>query len=52
MDKVLKQLVDKKISKEDLIKNGEDKTLLNMLETRIKSNAFKGKLPTIANIKF
>ena len=52
MDKVLKQLVDQNISKEELIKNGEDETLINMLEYRIKSNAFKGKLPTIANIKF
>jgi len=52
MDKILKQLIDKKISKDDLIKNGEDKDLINMLEHRIKSNSFKGKLPTIANIKF
>ena len=52
MDKVLKQLVDENISKEILIENGENKDLINMLEYRIKSNAFKGKLPTIANIKF
>jgi NAD+ synthase len=52
MDKVLKKLVDENISKEQLIKSGEDEVLINMLEHRIKSNAFKGKLPTIANIKF
>jgi NAD+ synthase len=52
MDKVLKKLVDENISKEELIKDGVDEKLINMLEYRIKSNAFKGKLPTIANIKF
>jgi len=52
MDKVLKELVDENISKEKLIKNGANEELINMLEKRIKTNAFKGKLPTIANIKF
>ena len=52
MDKVLKELVDENISKDKLIKNGVNEELINMLEKRIKTNAFKGKLPTIANIKF
>jgi len=52
MDKVLKQLVDNNISKEQLIKQGVDEKLISMLEYRIKANAFKGKLPVIANIKY
>ena len=52
MDEVLKKLIDENIPKEQLIKDGVDEKLINMLEYRIKSNAFKGKLPTIANIKF
>ena len=52
MDKVLKELVDKNISKDKLIKDGVNEELINMLEKRMKTNAFKGKLPTIANIKF
>ena len=52
MDNVLKQFVDKQKTKDELIKNGIDEELINMLEYRIKANAFKGKLPTIANIKF
>ena len=52
MDEVLKKLVDKNISKEQLVKDGINIELIQMLENRIKSNAFKGKLPVIANIKF
>ena len=51
MDKVLKQLIDNNISKEQLIKQGVDEKLISMLEYRIKANAFKGKLPIIAKIK-
>ncbi len=52
MDDVLKKLVDDGKSKEDLILNGVDEKLIHMLEYRMVSNAFKGKLPTIANIDF
>jgi len=52
MDKVLKKLVDENVSKENLIKDGISEKLIDMLEKRMKTNAFKGKLPTIANIKF
>ena len=52
MDDVLKELVDNGRSKEDLVLNGVDEKLIHMLEHRIVSNAFKGKLPTIANINF
>ena len=52
MDDVLKQLVDQNIPKERLIENGIDEKLIDFLRYRIKANAFKGKLPTIADIKF
>ena len=52
MDNVLKKLVDDKISKERLVEDGISIELIEMLENRIKSNAFKGKLPTIAKLKF
>ena len=52
MDDALKQLVDEQKSKDELIKNGIDEELINMLEYRIKANSFKNKLPTIADIKF
>ena len=52
MDEVLKLLVDEKKSKEELIKLGFEENLINNLKYRIKANAFKGKLPTIANINW
>ncbi|WP_428023186.1 NAD+ synthase [Arcobacter sp.] len=52
MDEVLKKLVDEGISKEELINNGIDKELIDMITYRMKANAFKGKLPTIAKIKW
>ena len=52
MDEVLKLLVDENKTKEELISLGFEEKLIDMLDYRIKSNAFKGKLPTIANIKW
>jgi len=52
MDDILKKLVDEDISKEVLVENGVDEKLIDMLNYRMKSNAFKGKLPTIAKIKW
>ena len=52
MDDVLKLLVDENKSKDELISNGISEDLINMLQYRIKANAFKGKLPTIAKIDF
>ena len=52
MDDVLKKLVDENISKDELLGIGIDEKLISMLQYRIKANAFKGKLPTIANIDF
>ena len=50
MDKVLKLLVDENKSKSELISLGLNSELINMLQNRITNNAFKGKLPLIANI--
>ena len=52
MDDALKLFVDEKKSKEELTSLGFEEKLIEMLEYRMKSNAFKGKLPTIANIKW
>ncbi len=52
MDAVLKLLVDENKSKEEVVKLGHDEILIDRLVYRIKANAFKGKLPVIANIKW
>lgn len=52
MDSMLKKMIDDGMSKEDLIKSNENKELIDMLEKRIKTNSFKGKLPIIAKIDF
>jgi NAD+ synthase len=52
MDDVLKRLVDCNDTKADLIAEGVSVELIDMLIYRMKSNAFKGKLPTICDIDF
>lgn len=52
MDVALKLLVDEEKSKEEVVQLGHEVKLVETLEYRIKSNAFKGKLPVIANIKW
>ena len=52
MDDTLKELIDKDKSKDELILQGVEKVLIEMLEYRIKINSFKGELPIIANIDF
>ncbi len=52
MDDVLKLLIDENISKEDLLIQNIDEDLIDMLQYRIKANAFKGKLSVIADINF
>jgi NAD+ synthase len=52
MDEVLKLMVDETKSKEELLSLGFEEDLINKLEYRIKANAFKGKLPTIAKIRW
>lgn len=52
MDTVLKQLIDAQKTKQELLDNGVNETLLDMLIQRVAANAFKSKLPTIANIHF
>ncbi len=52
IDDVLKLIVDNKLSKDEAVQKGFESKLIDMLEHRIKTNAFKGKLPVIANIKW
>lgn len=52
MDEVLKLMLDETKSKEELLSLGFEEDLINKLEYRIKANAFKGKLPTIAKIRW
>jgi len=52
MDDVLKELIDNNKTKAELLSAGVSKKLIDMLEYRVKSNAFKSKLPTIAQINF
>ena len=52
MDDVLKQLIDENQTKEQLIAQGVDEQLIDTVEYRVRANAFKSKLPTIATINF
>lgn len=52
MDDALKQIVDNKKTKEEAVALGFEEDLIEMLQYRIKANAFKGKLPTIADINW
>ena len=52
MDDVLKLMIDENKTKDELLSVGIDEELIDMLQFRVKANAFKGKLPTIAQIKF
>lgn len=52
MDDVLKELFDNNKSATDLISSGVEEKLVNMCVNRFKANEFKGKTPTIANIKW
>lgn len=52
MDTVLKLLVDEEKSKAEVIALGHDEILIDRLISRMNANAFKGKLPTIAEIKW
>ncbi len=50
MDDLLKVMVDENKSKVELLNLGFEEEFINKIEYRIKANAFKGKLPTIAKI--
>lgn len=52
MDEVLKMIADEKLSRDEILERGVEEKLYEMLIHRIKSNEFKGKLPTIAKIKW
>jgi NAD+ synthase len=52
MDDLLKAMIDEKNSKEELVNLGFEEAFINKIDYRVKSNAFKGKLPVIANIRW
>jgi NAD+ synthase len=52
MDEVLKKLIDENKTKNDLLKQNIDEELIDMLEYRVKANAFKSKPAIIAQINF
>ncbi|MCG3678324.1 NAD+ synthase [Aliarcobacter butzleri] len=50
IDDLLKLMVDDKKSKDELLKLGFEASFIDKINNRIKANAFKGKLPTIAKL--
>lgn len=52
MDDVLKELIDANKTKEELVTKGIDEKLIDMIEYRVKANAFKSKPAIIAQIDF
>ena len=52
MDDLLKLMIDENKSEEELLKLGFEEEFINKISYRVKANAFKGKLPTIAKIRW
>ena len=52
MDDLLKVMIDENKSKEELLELGFEEEFINKINNRVKANAFKGKLPTIAKIRW
>ncbi|QDM01358.1 NAD+ synthase [Aliarcobacter butzleri] len=50
IDDLLKLMVDDKKSKDELLKLGFEASFIDKINDRMKANAFKGKLPTIAKL--
>ena len=52
LDDLLKVMIDENKSKEELISIGFEEKFIDKISHRVKVNAFKGKLPTIAKIRW
>jgi NAD+ synthase len=52
LDDLLKVMIDENKSKEELISMGFEEKFIDKISHRVKANAFKGKLPTIAKIRW
>lgn len=52
LDDLLKVMIDENKSKEELISMGFEEKFIDKISNRVKANAFKGKLPTIAKIRW
>ncbi len=50
IDEVLREFVENRLSKDELLKRGYDKSLISMLIDRIYQNQFKRKPPIVAKI--
>jgi len=50
IDDLLELMVDDKKSKDELLKLGFEASFIDKINNRMKANAFKGKLPTIAKL--
>ncbi|MCT7597497.1 NAD+ synthase [Aliarcobacter butzleri] len=50
IDDLLKLMVDDKKSKDEVLKLGFEASFIDKINNRMKANAFKGKLPTIAKL--
>jgi len=50
LDSALRLLVDERLSKEDILKIGIDKKMLEMIINRVSKNSFKLEMPKIARI--
>ncbi|MCK9491365.1 MAG: NAD+ synthase [Sulfurimonas sp.] len=50
IDIALRLLVDEKLSKEDILKKGIDREMLEMITKRVTNNSFKLEMPKIAKI--
>ncbi|MFY4759032.1 NAD+ synthase [Aliarcobacter butzleri] len=50
IDDLLKLMLDDKKSKDELLKLGFEASFIDKINNRMKANAFKGKLPTIAKL--
>ncbi len=52
LDDLLKVMIDENKSKEELISMGFEESFITKISHRVKANEFKGKLPTIAKIRW
>lgn len=50
IDSALRLLVDERLNREDILKMGIDKEMLEMIIKRVTNNSFKLEMPKIANI--
>ncbi len=50
IDEVLSLMIDEKISSDELVARGFDKSLVGMIEARVAKNSFKREMPKVAQV--